>query len=165
MWEASPWIDIMNKYWLCPDGPPSLSCPSGEVALRAARSDCPIILLLTGLAFHGHHRAWGTALVWGLSGHLVPVLLKWLETHQSFLANDSTAFICKVCCHWLQGLRQHHIPSSMHSLPLNYSYPINHSCQIWSLWSYLWQSSVNKTIFAWYKSWIASVGLHYIPMV
>ena len=35
-----------------------------------------------------------------------PVLLLRCDVVASLLTNDSTAFKCKLCCHWLIGLRQ-----------------------------------------------------------
>ena len=44
----------------------------------------------------------------GCHGIQTSILLKWYDTYTSLLANGSTAFIWKLCCHWLKSLWSHY---------------------------------------------------------
>ena len=44
-----------------------------------------------------------------------PVLLMWSYAVANLLANDSTAFIWKLCCNWLKGLQQRQITVAIQS--------------------------------------------------
>ena len=54
--------------------------------------------------------------LWVRQGHGPVLVTKWSDAVASLSANGSTAFIWKLCCHWLKSLRQHKIAVAIQAL-------------------------------------------------